>query len=294
MADTEIKNFKWSQLFNFEYLHTLAQDLKYFNVIDVEIDNEFQQTEINGAKNYSRSSLDKSFELIPNQVTLEKDKSFTFHIKKSFDLKNFPQVLNFIYNHCQYIYDFMEEKEINEIALHGDINIAYSNSFELMESKLLEYGVTKKWLEVEYSDELNPLILAAMIQKFYWQDLDTKFNIRPNTNLIRIKRSLKFVNNLLDENIDLLKNYQINPDVDACIKNRVRFEFLDNVIFESSNSNFDLYTQNMDIKFLSYISQLGLNDIASKFDEAERTVQFGQSYFQKEKVINEEHYTSVL
>lgn len=270
MAETITKTINWSDLFNAYWLGNFLGELRYLAITDVEIDSEFRRTTINGTKTYDRTSLEKEFEIIPNRVRITTDKSFEFFKIKIFSLNNFSEVVKFLINYCSYIYDYIQDQHIEYTDISTQCKIHYPDVFTVISEKLDSFTSIENWLErMDIQNELCPLILASLIQKFYQQD-SCKFNIKINSTLSRIKSNINHINSLLDYNVDLLKSYKLNLDLDVCVKDSQRFEFLNNLILRTMN--FSTYNQNMDIKFLSYISRSDL----------------------KEKAINAENHSNIL
>lgn len=269
--------FKWSDLFSVESLQNFISELRYIQIVDIQIDLDFQQTVINGIKTYSSSvPLEKSFELVPGEINIGKDRTLTFIKTRIFDLSNFQNILKFIENHCSYIKDFIQEQNIATINLCISKNIRHSNDKESIVIKLNDYQLMKVWLDSEYNYEtISPFILAATIQNFYQQN-EKSFNMDSLPVLLRIKNNIKYVNSLLDTNVNLLKDYKIKPEIDICVRNGRSFEFLNNEIFQTQN--FNTYEQNMDIKFLSYISCSDLKEKAILAEPKPETVEFGESF----------------
>jgi len=269
--------FKWSDLFTTDSLQNLISEIRYIQITDVQIDSDFQQTVINGIKTYGSSSpLEHQFELIPGEVNIEKDRTLTLIKTKIFDLSKFQNILGFIETNCSYIKDFIQEQNIATVKLCTSKNIRYSNDRESITIKLNDYQLTKAWLDREDNYEtIGPFILAATIQNFYQQN-EKSFNIDTLPILSRIKNNIKYVNSLINNNIKLLKEYKIKPEIDACVRNGRSFEFLNNAIFQTQN--FNTYEQNMDIKFLSYISCSDLKEKAILAEPKPEVVEFGESF----------------
>lgn len=275
MTEVLTKSFRWSELFDGEYVYALLSDLKYFEIDEVQIDKGFQRTELIGYKRHDRSSQMNSFEVVPNEVKLDKDKNLIYSTIQTFRLIDYPQIVEFIRKHCPYIYDFLDDENINEINIVCSNEARRLSSLESVISRIKEYSIMKNWLveRQELSEEIVPIVFAAIIQKFYQQDPKLNFNLLSITpNLSRIKSNITYVNTLLNHNIDELKTYKLDINIDPCIKNNREFEFLNNKFFKTDN--FELYSQNMDLKFLSYISCTNLRDKALNGE----TIGFGESY----------------
>ncbi len=277
MKDPISITFKWSDLFVVDSLQNFIAELRYIQITDIQIDADFQQTVINGIKTYSSSTpLEKQFELVPGEVNIGKDRTFNFSKTRMFELSNFQNILKFIEIHCSYIKDFIQEQNITTVNLCVSKNIRHSNDKEGIIIKLNDYQLTKSWLEREDNHEMiSPFILAAVIQNFYQQNKSV-FNIESLPVVSRIKSNIQHVNSLINGNINLLKDYKIKPEIDICVKNGRNFEFLNNIIFQTQN--FNTYEQNMDIKFLSYISCSDLKEKAILAEPKPEVVEFGESF----------------
>lgn len=264
MDEPMIETIKWTDLYDIHKLENFLMSLKYFLIKDIQIENEFQQTTLEGIKTYHTQNLDKSFEIVPYQVKILPDRNLEFFIVKTFKISNFPQVINFVSKHCPYIHDFIIDQNIETVEIGSNKLIRRLDNYESLIDKLKSFELIQNWLNKEDNqEELTPFILAALIQKFYQQRAFI-FNLSSLTYFLKIKNHIDYVNSLLDKNIDSLKNYKIKQDTDTCLNNSrtQTFEFAGNQVFEFSNS-FDIYNQNLDIKFLSYISSVNLREKAS-------------------------------
>jgi hypothetical protein len=287
MTEIQSKSFKWTELYNPEYLYNFAVDLKYFNVNDVDHDEFFQRTTLNGTQAYGSSQFNKDYELVPGKATLCKDKTIKLFLTQTFNLNSFSQIMEFINRHCSYISEYIQDQNIETVSIGINKEVRYTTNLEGVIERITDFNLIKNWMEKENnSEELFPLILATLIQNFYQQDTST-FNIRSTSALSRIKNNIHHVNTLMNTNINLLKTYKIKPDIDVCIKNGRTFEFLNNQILNTHT--FSIYEQNIDLKYLSYISCADLKEKASKVE----TVAFGESYFKREN-NNAENYSNIL
>jgi hypothetical protein len=283
MAEKLSRTIKWVDLFNPSTLQSFATDLKYFVIENVDIDEEFQQTTIEGTKQYSRQDSGMTWELISKcrntdgttQIRIAPDNSIEFFLMKSFNLSNFPQILRFVTNYCPYICDFIQDQNIQTIDISIFKSVRYSNDLNIVTDRINDFTLIRNWLNHEHNDELTPLILASLVQKFYQQN-STTFSIKSTSSLSRIKNNLYHVNSLLNNNIDLLKTYKLKLELDPCVKDGRKFEFLGNLIFQTNN--FNMYDQNLDIKFLSYINCADLREKALNAESKPKTVEFGQNY----------------
>lgn len=260
MAEEVTKVIKWSDLYVPNFLTDFTYELKYLNIIDFEIHENTQETILKCIKGSFRNELDKNWMLIPEQVWIKTDKTIQFRIIKTFKLENFQLVLNFIMNQCPYIYEYIQDQDIKTVEVCSDRTISSSNNLESVVDKIKAFLGIKIWLEKDDNFlELNPIILAALIQKFYQQN-SKLFKIHTSLPLSRIKDNIQYVNTLITDKTNILKEYQIKWDLDDCVYNREEFHFLDNEIFKSKY--FPLYEQNLDLKFLSYINCTNLKERA--------------------------------
>jgi len=277
MGETTSEIVKWPTLYYPQELQSFLQEIKYLNVKETQIENDFQQTTITGDKGYSSSTqLDRQFTLIPNEVIIEKDRTITFNKTKTFDLLNFPQILKFIELQCSYIYDFIQEQNVKSVGVCISKNFRYSNDLDSITSKINDFELIKNWLESDINhDEIQPFVFGALVQNFYQQD-SNPFIVNTTSALSRIKTNIQHVNTLFDTNINLLKTYKIKPEIDACFRNGRKFEFFNNQILQTYI--FGTYEQNMDIKFISYINCADLREKALNAQLNPETVEFGESY----------------
>ena len=277
MVETISKIVKWSALYYPQELRNFLQEIKYLNIKETQIETDFQQTTVTGDKGHSSSTpLDRQFILIPDEAIIEKDRTITFNKTKTFDLSNFPQILKFIEIQCSYIYDFVQEQNINSVGICISKNFRYSNDLDSVSNKIDDFALIKNWLELDINhNEIQPFVFGALVQNFYQQD-SKPFIINTTSALSRIKTNIQHVNTLFNTNINLLKTYKIKPEIDTCFKDGRKFEFLNNQIFQTHN--FGTYEQNIDIKFISYINCADLREKALNAQPKPETVEFGESY----------------
>lgn len=277
MTETTSKIVKWTDLVIPESLRSFLQEIKYLNITETQIETDFQQTTVTGAKGYTSSTpLDKTFTLIPNEITIEKDRSFTFSKVKTFELSSFPQILKFIEIQCSYIHDFIQDQNIKSVDMCISKNFRYSNDLDSVTAKINDFTLIKHWLNSEINHkEIQPFVFGALVQNFYQQD-SKPFIINTTSALSRIKTNIQHVNTLFDTNINLLETYKIKPEIDTCFKDGRNFEFISNQILQTNN--FGTYEQNTDIKFISYINCADLREKALNAQPKPETVEFGESY----------------
>ena len=276
MADPFSKTLRWSDLYEPSVLQNFATELRYLDIFDSQIDEEFKQTTISGIKSSGRLPVASStVELIPNELEISKERSLEFSIIKTFDLAQYPQIVHFVETQCPYIHDFLETESINSVDIEIKREIRYLHDLSTITSNIGEFVIVKTWMERNNNTELQPFILASLIQKFYQQNSDA-FILKPTSALSRIKNNIQHVNSLLNGNVNILKKYRIKQELDSCIRNGRNFEFLNNLIFQTHTIS--TYEQNMDIKFLSYISCADLKDKAIEAEPKPETLGFGESY----------------
>lgn len=257
----------WSDLYVPNTVLHFLIDLKYLEISDIFIDQDLQQTKLEGATNYATKSS-KTIDLIPDQVLIDTDKSIKLYLTKIFNLEDFSNIVSFIKDNCPYIYDFIQDQNINSVKIAIEKNLRSSSELRGIELALDEFLVLKNWLSNEDPKKLAPIVLAALIQKFYQPDSEI-FRISTSPALSRIKQYVDHINSLLDDSIDILKNYSIRPELDSCMSNSNLFKFLNHTIVRSKC--FQLYQHNMDIKFLSYISCGDLKEKANIADRSRTT-----------------------
>jgi thiol-disulfide isomerase/thioredoxin len=256
MAENISILIKWSDLFNPESLQHFLLDMRNLDITNSIADNDFKQTSIEGLKSYSRSNLLNEIDLIPNEVVLKQNRAVQFSTSKRIELKLFPKVVEFVKNYCPYIYDFMQDQNIETVEVFIKISANYPNDLDVINIKINDYLNLKDWIQKD-SIELTPFILAALIKNFYNQNQEP-FGIKTSSALLRIKQYINHVISLFDKNINLLKEYIIDKNNDECLMNHLEFNFLDNMILKTNK--FDLYEQNLDMKFLSYINRSNLRE----------------------------------
>ena len=260
MAETITRTINWSELYDAVSLRSVIKEINSMTVQEVQIDKEYKFALLEGINRYT-SNFESTFDLIPNEVIIEKNKSLTFINTILIELNNYSEILNFISLHTPYIDDFVKDQNIETVEIECRDNLTNYDTGS-MHDKLSMISDIKDWLYKENNEELKPLVLAALIKRFYRQDL-VPFKVKPTAVLARIKSNVSYVNSLLDENIDKLKNYIINFNMDNCVDmgaSLTKFKFINNDLF--TTPYFEMYRQNLDVKFLSHISQANLREQA--------------------------------
>jgi len=262
MSDNISRTINWSELYDPLSLKNILKEINSTTIQEVHIDKEYKFALIEGTKRYI-SSFDLTYELIPNEVIIEKDKTLTYINSRVIKIKEYPQILNFILKHTPYINDFINEQNIETVEISARENLTNYDSNN-MADRLSNISLVKDWLYRENNKELIPLIFASLIKRFYRQDLNP-LKIKTSSILARIKSNIEHVNSLLDSNINELKNYSLNYNTDSCVNigsTLTEFNFISNTMFRTVY--FEMYQQNLDLKFLSYISRADLKEQAIK------------------------------
>ena len=255
MAEPTTVTINWRLLDYPRELSDILYKLKYIDIKDCFIDKDLEKTQFEGLHIYKTSS-DREYDVVPDRVKLMKDKSILFYMTKEFNLQDYPSVLMFIIKHCPYILEYVNETKLESIKINISQVVQHSNNSDKLCDKLDEFGHLKNWLEKENNEHgFNPFVLAALIRNFYRQD-STPFSIINSTQFLRIKNHIEIVNNLI-ETPERLETYILNPDSDNCYSGNL-FSFIGNQIVESNVLN--IYENNFDIKFLSYVSRLNLGE----------------------------------
>jgi len=164
-------------------------------------------------------------------------------------------LLKFIENHCQYIFDFIIDKKIESVTLLVTKFVRYSDDTDTLSYKLEEFQQMKTLLKNQ-NIELQAFVFAALIKNFYQQNSEP-LTISETPQFRQINSYAGQINALLNMNIDTLINYHIKRYTDPCISGD-SFKFLNNNILQINN--FNMYEQNLDLKFLSFISQQNLEN----------------------------------
>lgn len=262
-----LKAIDWSELFIPEKLQSLLQDIRYWVDIQIEIKADERLTIIHG-NNHKHTGVDHKmrmgdqFTLIPDTLEVDQNGTATLTKTKTFNLSNFPQILNFVKNHCQYIHDFITEEKIEDITIQTYEKITYLDGIYVCGIKLTDFKNLKRYLESE-NDEIQPFVFSALVRSFYhYNNFKKPFIINPTLTetLAQIRKNIRYVNSLFDTNVNILKQYTLEPIYDNSF-NGDSFNFFKNEIIRMYNIN--LYKHNMDIKFISYINQSNLDSLAN-------------------------------
>jgi len=126
---------------------------------------------------------------------------------------------------------------------------------------------------IKDSSNLTILALAGIIKKFY-QQTDEPLNIY---KFEKLNLNNDIAINIIKNPNDKLKNYNIETSNTSIIVTSslllytsnfrkilfTKFKFLNNTILETSY--FDMYRQNLDLKFLSYIATMPKLEYQSSF-----------------------------
>ena len=249
---------KWNELSDADTVNNIIDSLQHCDIFEVNCDPDFHQTTVTGFENYLKFELKQSFELVPNQVTINPDKSLTFFLNKFFTLSEFPQVLNFCKNHCSYIYDYIQDQNIQFVEISVEKDITHINSLHSISIKLQDFNLLKNYINEGENSKLSAIVFGALIKNFY-QLNPTPFKIKSTESLAKIKQFYEYIDTLFNTRSNIVKKYEMTLDLDGCIINGNTFEYLNNPIITIDKPQ--LYDQNMDIKLLSYISRLNSKEI---------------------------------
>lgn len=231
------------------YIDNLLTELRKITIETVDVDVEQKCTTVNGILKYQYNGND-SFEIVPNKLEITRDKSIVFKLLKEYDITDYHNIIQFISNHCSYIDEYV--KDGNKIvSLSSDMKIVRSNNVDVISDKLFAIRDMKELFYSSNFDTLDPFLFAALIKNFY-QQINQPFRIKADIQMIRIKNSILYIKNLLTTDSMILKNYKINSLDDQCLSYN-SFKFLNTQIVEIDN--LALFEQNMDLKYLSLISQ---------------------------------------
>ena len=253
----------WNDMYDPELVYSFLRDMRYTSVNDTHINSENRFTTIEGDYNSSSSAGTGNFVIIPNEAKYE-DKTVRFElIKRIADLAEFPEVDNFLSTHCSYIKDWMDKNpEDKSIELVFRATISRTDDLGTVTDYLTNVKLTKSIFEDSKRKlELSVLVLAAIIKKFYKSD-DKEFEIyNLTTDLQKFNSNNDVILNIMKNPIETLENYDIesadtnnkvlsyhNSKFSATFK---RFKFLQNIILITPI--FEMYRQNLDLKFLSYL-----------------------------------------
>ena len=253
----------WNDMYDPELVYSFLRDMRYTSVNDTHINSENRFTTIEGDYNSSSSAGTGNFVIIPNEAKYE-DKTVRFElIKRIADLAEFPEVDNFLSTHCSYIKDWMDKNpEDKSIELVFRATISRTDDLGTVTDYLTNVKLTKSIFEDSKRKlELSVLVLAAIIKKFYKSD-DKEFEIyNLTTDLQKFNSNNDVILDIMKNPIETLENYDIesadtnnkvlsyhNSKFSAIFK---RFKFLQNIILITPI--FEMYRQNLDLKFLSYL-----------------------------------------
>lgn len=253
----------WNDMYDPELVYSFLRDMRYTSVNDTHINSENRFTTIEGDYNSSSSAGTGNFVIIPNEAKYE-DKTVRFElIKRIADLAEFPEVDNFLSTHCSYIKDWMDKNpEDKSIELAFKATVSRSDDLGTVTDYLTNVKLTKSIFEDSKRKlELSVLVLAAIIKKFYKSD-DKEFEIyNLTTDLQKFNSNNDVILNIMKNPIETLENYDIET---SDVNNKVlsyhngkfsvnfkKFRFLQNIILITPI--FEMYRQNLDLKFLSYL-----------------------------------------
>jgi hypothetical protein len=253
----------WNDMYDPELVYQFLREIRYTSVNDTHINSENRFTTIEGDYNSSSSAGTGNFTIIPNEVNYE-DRIVRFKIiKRITDLTEFPEVDNFLLSHCSYIKDWMDKNpEDKSIELAFKATVSRSDDLGTVTDYLTNVKLTKSIFEDSKRKlELSVLVLAAIIKKFYKSD-DKEFEIyNLTTDLQKFYSNNDVILNIMKNPIETLENYDIET---SDVNNKVlsyhngkfsvnfkKFRFLQNIILITPI--FEMYRQNLDLKFLSYL-----------------------------------------
>jgi len=253
----------WNDMYDPELVYSFLRDMRYTSVNDTHINSENRFTTIEGDYNSTSSAGTGNFVIIPNEAKYE-DKTVRFElIKRIADLAEFPEVDNFLSTHCSYIKDWMDKNpEDKSIELVFRATVSRTDDLGTVTDYLTNVKLTKSIFEDSKRKlELSVLVLAAIIKKFYKSD-DKEFEIyNLTTDLQKFNSNNDVILNIMKNPIETLENYDIET---SDVNNKVlsyhngkfsvnfkKFRFLQNIILITPI--FEMYRQNLDLKFLSYL-----------------------------------------
>ena len=253
----------WNDMYDPELVYSFLRDMRYTSVNDTHINSENRFTTIEGDYNSTSSAGTGNFVIIPNEAKYE-DKTIRFElIKRIADLAEFPEVDNFLSTHCSYIKDWMDKNpEDKSIELVFRATVSRTDDLGTVTDYLTNVKLTKSIFEDSKRKlELSVLVLAAIIKKFYKAD-DKEFEIyNLTTDLQKFNSNNDVILDIMKNPIETLENYDIET---SDVNNKVlsyhngkfsvnfkKFRFLQNIILITPI--FEMYRQNLDLKFLSYL-----------------------------------------
>lgn len=260
----------WKDMYDPESIYRFLRDMRWMTINDIHINVENQFTTIDGLYNSSSSNFG-SFEIIPKEVYYEDNTAKYKIIKQISDLADFPEVNNFISTHCSYIKEWLDKNQ-EEILLELKCEIIISRSDDLgtVTDQLMNIKLAKSIFDdPKKKTDLSILVLAATIKKFYQPDIK-EFEIRNlTTDLQKINSNNDVLLEILKNPMKTLENYDIevndvnnkilsyhNSNFSVMFK---KFKFLENTIL--TTPFFELYRQNLDLKFLSYVVTMKKLDV---------------------------------
>lgn len=268
--ENEVIVVNWKDMYDPESIYRFLRDMRWMTINDIHINVENQFTTIDGLYN-SSSSNSGSFEIIPKEVYYEDNTAKYKIIKQISDLADFPEVNNFISTHCSYIKEWLDKNQ-EEILLELKCEIIISRSDDLgtVTDQLMNVKLAKSIFDdPKKKTDLSILVLAATIKRFYQPDIK-EFEIRNlTTDLQKINSNNDVLLEILKNPMKTLENYDIevndvnnkilsyhNSNFSVMFK---KFKFLKNTIL--TTPFFELYRQNLDLKFLSYVVTMKKLDV---------------------------------
>lgn len=260
----------WKDMYDPESIYRFLRDMRWMTINDIHINVENQFTTIDGLYN-SSSSNSGSFEIIPKEVYYEDNTAKYKIIKQISDLTDFPEVNNFISTHCSYIKEWLDKnQEERSLELKCEIKISRSDDLGTVTDQLMNVKLAKSIFDdPKKKTDLSILVLAATIKRFYQPDIK-EFEIRNlTTDLQKINSNNDVLLEILKNPMKTLENYDIevndvnnkilsyhNSNFSVMFK---KFKFLKNTIL--TTPFFELYRQNLDLKFLSYVVTMKKLDV---------------------------------
>lgn len=260
----------WKDMYDPESIYRFLRDMRWMTINDIHINVENQFTTIDGLYN-SSSSNSGNFEIIPKEVYYEDNTAKYKIIKQISDLADFPEVNNFISTHCSYIKEWLDKnQEERSLELKCEIKISRSDDLGTVTDQLMNVKLAKSIFDdPKKKTDLSILVLAATIKRFYQPDIK-EFEIRNlTTDLQKINSNNDVLLEILKNPMKTLENYDIevndvnnkilsyhNSNFSVMFK---KFKFLENTIL--TTPFFELYRQNLDLKFLSYVVTMKKLDV---------------------------------
>jgi hypothetical protein len=261
----------WKDMYDPESIYRFLRDMRWMTINDIHINVENQFTTIDGLYNSSLSPNSGNFEIIPKEVYYEDNTAKYKIIKQISDLADFPEVNNFISTHCSYIKEWLDKnQEERSLELKCEIKISRSDDLGTVTDQLMNVKLAKSIFDdPKKKTDLSILVLAATIKRFYQPDIK-EFEIRNlTTDLQKINSNNDVLLEILKNPMKTLENYDIevndvnnkilsyhNSNFSVMFK---KFKFLKNTIL--TTPFFELYRQNLDLKFLSYVVTMKKLDV---------------------------------